>query len=84
MVPVVACKVAGEHAGVAGFHDATVARLPGIAIMATTAVKKILAEALALPGGERALLARELLASLDGEELDGEQAESCRHAGMGP
>jgi hypothetical protein len=43
--------------------------------MATTAVKKILAEALALPGGERALLARELLASLDGQELDGEEAE---------
>jgi hypothetical protein len=43
--------------------------------MATTAVKKILAEALTLPDGERALLARELLASLDAQDLDGEQDE---------
>ena len=46
--------------------------------MATKAVKKILAEALALSGDERALLARELLASLDAHELhvlDGEQDE---------
>lgn len=43
--------------------------------MATTAVKKILAEALALPDGERALLARELLASLDAQDRDSEQDE---------
>jgi hypothetical protein len=41
--------------------------------MATTAVKKILAEALALPDGERTELVRELLASLDSQALDGEQ-----------
>jgi hypothetical protein len=45
--------------------------------MATTAVKKILAEALALPGDERALPARELLASLDAQDLDGEQDDSA-------
>jgi hypothetical protein len=52
--------------------------------MATTAVKKIMAEALALPGDERALLARELLASLDAQDLDGEQDDRAVTEEWGP